>query len=70
MKNKHWSESQPHLFGAFEDPDNGFQYIAMRDGVLLSAMIRFPTQPYMEKFHPPLSVIPDTSSRSDGRTEV
>ena len=30
------------ISGALEDPENGFQYIEMRDGVLLSAMIRFP----------------------------
>ena len=30
------------ISGALEDPEKGFQYIEMRDEILLSAMIRFP----------------------------
>ena len=38
----------------------------MRDGVLLSAMIRFPTQPYMEK---PLSTVVIYSGYSPSRSD-
>ena len=55
------------IFGALEDPEKGFQYIEMRDGALLSAMIRFPDPAlYGEAPYPTVVIYSGYSpSRSD-----